>query len=129
MLPSSLISNLANRPSDDLGQLVNVDRLQHILDNSELDRFLGIFKFAMIGQYDTFGLREANLHPLDQFDPIHHRHPNIGNQQIRHMPLHLRKRLLAVLRYPCYLKPELLPVDVMNKGVSDDFHILDNMQI
>ena len=95
------------------------DGLQQVILHTQAYRLFGILKLAVGRQQNAVGIWGDAAHLLDQFQSVHARHTNIGNQQVN---------LLLFKQFQCrhtvrgrqqFVHAELLPVDAAFQYFKD----------
>lgn len=65
------------------GQFFRVDRFQQVLGYLQPNGALRVFKIGIAADDDKFCQRTVVIYIFQQFDPVHDRHPDICDQEIR----------------------------------------------
>jgi len=78
------------------------------------------------GQDDDRYFRLQFFYRLREFEPVHKRHFDIGDEDVRFYILYHRKRDFSVARFAGKRKARLFPIDFCTETFADDHFIIDD---
>ena len=104
--------------------ILSVNRLGQILRHPQFDGFLRVFKFLITGQNDDLDVRKLSADQSAELQPVHKRHPDISDHDIRKQPLDHGIGQFSVTGLPTELIAMSLPVDIIFDSLADDEFIL-----
>ena len=93
---------------------------QQILLHPDLDRLFRELKVVVTADQDDFGFGQLGADHFAERQPIHERHFDIGDQNIRTQLADLRQRQLAVRRIPAKFKIVPRPIDAIAQPFADN---------
>ena len=99
------------------------------LPEAQLDRFLGVAKFVVAAEDEDLGLRPARPHDPAEFQPVHERHLDVGDEDIRQFAFDERKRQFTVGRFATKVQTGARPVDAVANPFPGDNFILDEKDL
>ena len=80
----------------ELVKCIQTDRFQKIFPYPQRDRVLRILKLSICAVYHTYGIISPLLHFFDKLDPVHKRHLDIRQQNIKRMLFKFFQRLFTI---------------------------------
>ncbi len=101
-------------------KLIGHDRFEQILHAVKPNRLTGVFKVAVSAENDKIGIRKMiPLNDLQQFQAVHHRHLDIGNDQIHRMLFEKGQRLPSVGDSSFNRKSKCIPVHKHSQALGN----------
>ncbi|MNN11785.1 hypothetical protein D3C81_1247550 [compost metagenome] len=100
--------------------------LEDIVRDTALERGTHILEFPKAAQHDHLHLRVAGFQHSSQFLPVHHRHDDIRNDDMRRQRSHHLQRFLAVCGLADNAEPMRLPFQMVLDPLTHQQFIINN---
>lgn len=99
-------------------QLVRRDRLEQIADDVVVDCLARVLEAVIAAENDNLRCGAHLPHPPRKFQTRDHRHPDIGQNQVRLKRFNQIQSLHTVFRFAHNLKPRVCPTHALNNCLS-----------
>ncbi|MNC16153.1 hypothetical protein D3C75_640010 [compost metagenome] len=107
-------------------ELLQIDRLEQIIFDAECHAFLKIAKFIIPAEDNHLHPRLQLADSTDQIQPVHERHGDVGNQNIRAERGHSFQGFLPILGPADNLHAHSCPIDDIIQTLDDKRLIIHN---
>ena len=116
------------QPAERLLKIVDVGGLEQIFGHMAADGHIQVFEIAVAAQDHDLDLGIIPAEPLHQLQPVHPRHPYIGQDHIRFAGRHLVQHFLAAGAQGRHLVAPLPPGQAVCHAVAYIFFVVRNDQ-
>ena len=101
-------------------------RIEQVVERAAAQHLHSVGEVVVAADHQHHGLVVQPSQPGDQFDPVHFRHADVGDQQVRLVVPQQVQRLLAVPRLQNRLHGNAGAPDHGDQALADEFFIFGN---